>query len=1597
MQATRYFRSGILIIPGVLFSLWGCGTAPPDSGGILGVGNGPSSTEHTQAEDTFVDLTKRIRLGLDGVDTSQATFIILGAPQNGGLSELIQQPDRSTWVDYSPARNYIGADSFTYEVSAEGLDEVVRVDVSVLPSVEFSVDVLEGVAPLTVHARAITAQGYSLPQATYHWTFGDVVQEGPLDTHGAVAHTFSQPGVYRITLAIALTGMSQFVGCRRNEDGSSSAEARVQPPPAVSGLSVSPTTGFASSGHAGGPFSPISITYHVENGGDAPLNWRLDHGKSWLVLSSTQGQLAAGASTDVRASIGPDADGLAAGNYQDTLTFVDETAGGSTSRDVALDVTPPVGALSVSPAGAFAASGTAGGPFSPSSMAYQLSNSGGAPISWTASHLQGWLTLSATSGTLNAGESTTVNVSIGTGANSLAAGSYSDTVTFTNSTNGLGNTTRGVGLDVIAPGSLSVSPATPLNASGIVGGPFLPGSAVYSLTNTGGAAINWTAAKTKSWVTLSASGGTLAAGATTNLTVSINSGANALAAGFYSDTVTISNTTNGSGNTTRGVGLTAIAPGGMLVTPGNDLAASGLAGGPFSPSSQVYALKNTGGSIISWTAAKTQSWVTLSPSSGSLAAGATTNVTVSINSNANALAAGSYADTLTFTNTTNGTGNTTRGVGLDVLAPASLSVSPATALSSSGVTGGPFSPGSAVYTLTNSGGVALNWTAAKTQSWVTLSAASGTLGAGLSTNVTVSINSNANALAASSYSDTVTFSNTTNGTGNTTRGVGLNVLAPASLSVSPATALNSSGTAGGPFSPASAVYGLTNTGGVAMNWTATKSNNWVTLSASSGVLAAGATTNVTVSINSNANGLAAGSYSDTVTFTNTTNGTGNTTRGVGLSVLAPAALGVSPATALNSSGPAGGPFSPGSAVYTLSNTGGVALNWTAAKTKNWVTLSASSGLLSAGQTANVTVSINSNANALAAGNYVDTVTFTNSTNGNGNTTRGVGLSVASAGVLSVTPSGDFSSSGPATGPFSPASANYTLTNTGGTAINWTATKGQAWVTLSASSGTLAGGASTTITVSLNANANGLGQGSYSDTVTFTNASNGTGTATRNVSLVVLGGPQMASSVSQYGITWTFDHAYQVGQFVTGDWWVVGPVTITTVSPAPAGSGSAFRHGSMVNPTMAYEPNSTYQAYDGRVNGYNDSYGATYPLTLDPSEGIKSLISVESIINYPLIVADEPNPFPAHYASTESVPSAAFTALRNAAILTVVATPPASNAFRPPFVGTTKPILTTDGIRTNLLPSLTKPSSAPNLADLARCLARPHISVQKKQYVSAYIAPINNEMGYGRDLMNYLGDAELVICCDYTLNQKLPILYGLIQQGIDIYHATLLDPQLFTSNGGYRAGRKLPPLIAGAMLGHAPFLDLSHAVWQEDLNTYYSTDHGPAQTLWTGYAALAKPYTNVGSNNVFYTGAPPGTAPTGDWEGVALSDWDTLTFDAPSVQLQLPWHRNEGYKRLNSYAWIGQALAARILTDGTHPLKYYWAHDAYFDYVDRWMNEDDSANRAAMAAQAVTDSWNTIDTEPGHADWTNAASYYPFGGSALSAFARDMYMAYRSQY
>ncbi len=221
-----------------------------------------------------------------------------------------------------------------------------------------------------------------------------------------------------------------------------------------------------------------------------------------------------------------------------------------------------------------------------------------------------------------------------------------------------------VTVNASGPGPVQVTPASGLAASGGAGGPFTPASASYTVTNPGSAAMDWSARAQTGWVGVAPSGGTLAAGASTTVAVSIaGAEANVLpgSATPYADTVLFRNTSNGTGSTIRPVSLLVAGASDLVVTPTGPFIVSGQTGGPFGPASQAYSMRNGGTSPLNWTASCTQGWLTVSPGSGTLASGASATVTASIvGAAANLLSAGTYADVVTIANTSGGSGSTKR-------------------------------------------------------------------------------------------------------------------------------------------------------------------------------------------------------------------------------------------------------------------------------------------------------------------------------------------------------------------------------------------------------------------------------------------------------------------------------------------------------------------------------------------------------------------------------------------------------------------------------------------------------------------------------------------------------------------------------------------------------------------------------------------------------------------------------------------------------------------------------------------------------------------------------------------------------------------------
>jgi hypothetical protein len=87
------------------------------------------------------------------------------------------------------------------------------------------------------------------------------------------------------------------------------------------------------------------------------------------------------------------------------------------------------------------------------------------------------------------------------------------------------------------------------------------------------------------------------------------------------------------------------------------------------------------------------------------------------------------------------------------------------------------------------------------------------------------------------------------------------------------------------------------------------------------------------------------------------------------------------------------------------------------------------------------------------------------------------------------------------------------------------------------------------------------------------------------------------------------------------------------------------------------------------------------------------------------------------------------------------------------------------------------------------------------------------------------------------------------------------------------------------------------------------------------------------------------------------------------------HTSEAYRRCcTSVGWVAQALALRLL----HAEKS-WGHDAFFDYVDRWMYENDAAFVKSIKEATGRDH----DKE-----WSRQ-------GQAWDAFVNEMWSRHRS--
>ena len=328
-----------------------------------------------------------------------------------------------------------------------------------------------------------------------------------------------------------------------------------------------------------------------------------------------------------------------------------------------------------------------------------ITTSGGGSITWSASDRSDWISLEPREGEVPG----TLTISLD--PEELGPGIYESEVTvLARDVADTMVTTIPVIFVVQRPG-LTVTPTTIERSTNAGSG------AVFNeniqISNSGTGELNWTIDEDRSWLSLSASSGR--GDATVGLT--INSAG--LAGGTYRETVVISAPGALGSPASVSVTLTVLAPG-LAVSPGSihETASAGST----TPTTKILRVTNSGNGSVTWTATKSQVWLTLSKTSG----GAPDDVSVSLNPAG--LPPGVHRDTIVFTSpeATNGTVK----VPVDYeITQAGLSVNPSSINATADANDNKTQEFN--LSISNSGGGTLAWFAGADASWISLNALGG--------------------------------------------------------------------------------------------------------------------------------------------------------------------------------------------------------------------------------------------------------------------------------------------------------------------------------------------------------------------------------------------------------------------------------------------------------------------------------------------------------------------------------------------------------------------------------------------------------------------------------------------------------------------------------------------------------------------------------------------------------------------------------------------------------------------------------------------------------------------------------------------------------
>ncbi len=437
-----------------------------------------------------------------------------------------------------------------------------------------------------------------------------------------------------------------------------------------------------------------------------------------------------------------------------------------------------------------------------------------------------------------------------------------------------------------------------------------------------------------------------------------------------------------------------------------------------------------------------------------------------------------------------------------------------------------------------------------------------------------------------------------------------------------------------------------------------------------------------------------------------------------------------------------------------------------------------------------------------------------------------------------------------------------------------------------------------------------------------------------------------TSISRFGITLTFSGAVTNGTYIAGDDWFQLPVTINSQSPAWSGTNN----GAEINPLFVVQ-----QGFASHIPNYDAAKRVTYPLTITTNCSL--VVTIGSGLS----------------AGTAS-------AIQTAVVFTFVTEPPATNAFRPPYIGIDKPSYLVTDIDQSVIKSYSstgvsnKSSLATTLTNFNRSLMMDHHPNDARRYrprdVLADYNPENGPLFF---------NGLLSVNMDDTYVQKLPALIQFAQYCIDRAHVIYAGYR--ASGTGHNPNQRIFAAFGAYLLNMTAIKTyLTTATdFHEDIYIVYGTNCTPGRPLWGQLYASAE-----------------------------FQYWNFIMNDAGAQSHRDPYMFVDGgkggdpsnYQVITSQGLKGTALAGRLIPElqAAFPA-YNWTN--VNNYAERWVTNGYWFAQDPAAPYDGTPSNYGITFGPnGSGGWITGAGRFPLihgtgadSGQYSSSFVRNMWNVY----